>query len=59
MWYSVSSSSLKMSELKLINEFINEFENNRSTSHLIDIIDTTRPLGLGYGHVYHSIRAKK
>lgn len=48
-----------MAELKLINEFINEFENNRSTSHLIDIIDTTRPLGLGYGHVYHSIRAKK
>jgi hypothetical protein len=46
-----------MTELKLINEFIDEFENNRSTSHLIDIIDTTRPLGLGYGHIYHSIRA--
>jgi SAM-dependent methyltransferase len=46
-----------MPDFKLINEFINEFENNRSTAHLIDIIDTTRPLGLGYGHIYHSIRA--
>jgi hypothetical protein len=46
-----------MSELKLIDDFINEFRSNRSTSHLIDIIDDARPLGLGYGHIYHSIRA--
>ena len=46
-----------MSDLKLINEFINEFDGNRPTSQLIDIINYTKPLGLNYGHIYHSIKA--
>lgn len=46
-----------MSDLKLIDEIINEIKGNRSTSHLVDMTDNARPLGLGYGHIYHSIRA--
>lgn len=48
-----------MSELNLFDQLIRELESNRPTSHLIDTIDKTLPLGLSYSHIYHSIRASK
>jgi SAM-dependent methyltransferase len=46
-----------MSDLRLIDEFINVFKTGGDTSHFIEIIDQRKPLGLGYGHIYHSMRA--
>lgn len=48
-----------MTELNLFDQLIRELECNRPTSHLIDTIDKTKPLGLSYSHIYHSIRASK
>lgn len=46
-----------MTDLELINEFIAECENNRLSSHLINIIIARRHFGLQYGHIFHSIKA--
>ena len=46
-----------ISDLRLIDEFINVFVSGCDTSHFIEILDQRKPLGLGYGHIYHSLRA--
>lgn len=43
----------------MLEELIQEIQCDRPTSHLIDSIDRTKPCGLGYSHIYHSIRASR
>jgi hypothetical protein len=46
-----------MTDLRLIDEFINVYTAGGDTNRFIEIIDQQKPLGLGFGHIYHSTRA--
>ena len=50
-------SSFIVSDSDLIIDFIREFNTSNSTSSYIDIVDNVKPMGLSYGHLFHSIRA--
>ena len=40
-----------MSDLELIDEFINAFATQKNMSNFVEIIDKRMPLGLGFGHI--------